>query len=128
MAQSTLTGFTQKRKVRASQLSYIFLPFSVLTHIPVDVAQREAEDGDGAVSDYVPSASDKKEATGTSSAPVAKKPRAKPGTGSKAGKAKANASVGTCSLTKKEFGDEIKDALRLEKYEVQRMCIPVCNA
>lgn len=28
--------------------------------------------------------------------------------------------VGTCSLSKKEFGDEIKAALRLERYEVQR--------
>ncbi|KAJ7717007.1 hypothetical protein B0H16DRAFT_1338409, partial [Mycena metata] len=33
----------------------------------------------------------------------------------------AATAVGTCSLSKKDFGDRIKSALRLEKYEVQRM-------
>ncbi|KAJ7706714.1 hypothetical protein B0H17DRAFT_1001143 [Mycena rosella] len=33
----------------------------------------------------------------------------------------AAAAAGTCSLNKKEFGDRIKEALRLEKYDVQRM-------
>ncbi|KAJ7485802.1 hypothetical protein FB451DRAFT_1363603 [Mycena latifolia] len=33
----------------------------------------------------------------------------------------ATAAMGTCSLNKKEFGDRIKEALRLEKYDVQRM-------
>ncbi|GLB41660.1 hypothetical protein LshimejAT787_1002600 [Lyophyllum shimeji] len=49
---------------------------------------------------------------------AAKKPRAKklvvPST-----------SVGSCSLNKKDFGDRIKDALRLEKYAIQRMRIDV---
>ncbi|KAK7044443.1 reverse transcriptase [Favolaschia claudopus] len=41
----------------------------------------------------------------------------------KKSKPKASAAVagGQCSLSKKEFGDKIKAALRLEKYEVQRM-------
>ncbi|KAG6811889.1 hypothetical protein H0H92_005415, partial [Tricholoma furcatifolium] len=42
-----------------------------------------------------------------------KKPRAKP--------SQASLSVGLCSLNKKDFGDRIKDALRLEKYAIQRM-------
>ncbi|KAJ7104370.1 hypothetical protein B0H15DRAFT_22552 [Mycena belliarum] len=33
----------------------------------------------------------------------------------------AATAAGLCSLNKKEFGDRIKDALRLEKYDVQRM-------
>ncbi|KAJ7048823.1 hypothetical protein C8F01DRAFT_1266556 [Mycena amicta] len=47
-----------------------------------------------------------------------KKPRA-----SKLRASAASSSAGTCSLTKKEFGDRIKDALRIEKYDVQRMRI-----
>ncbi|KAF7344357.1 Reverse transcriptase, RNaseH [Mycena sanguinolenta] len=43
----------------------------------------------------------------------------------KKSKPKAPASVGTCSLNKKDFGDRIKAALRLEKYEAQRMRINV---
>lgn len=38
---------------------------------------------------------------------------------------KKQAEVGSCSLSKKEFRDEIKAALRLEKYEVHRMRIDV---
>ncbi|KAJ6615121.1 hypothetical protein B0H10DRAFT_2220625 [Mycena sp. CBHHK59/15] len=41
----------------------------------------------------------------------------------KKSKAIAAKAVGTSSLNKKEFGDRIKDALRLEKYDVQRMRI-----
>ncbi|KAJ7275689.1 hypothetical protein C8J57DRAFT_1177356 [Mycena rebaudengoi] len=41
----------------------------------------------------------------------------------KKAKAKASTAVGTCSLNKKDFGDKIKEALRLEKYDVQRMRI-----
>ena len=52
-------------------------------------------------------------------APPAKKPKATPN----AKISKKQAEVGTCSLSKKEFGDEIKAALRLEKYEVHRMRI-----
>ncbi|KAJ7185352.1 hypothetical protein C8R46DRAFT_881406, partial [Mycena filopes] len=48
--------------------------------------------------------------------PTAKK-SAKP----KGKAASASAAAGTCSLNKKDFGDKIKAALRLEKYEVQRM-------
>jgi len=44
----------------------------------------------------------------------AKKPRAKK-------PAVVPTSAGTCSLNKKDFGDRIKDALRLEKYEIQKM-------
>ncbi|EMR61272.1 hypothetical protein UCREL1_11806 [Eutypa lata UCREL1] len=40
-------------------------------------------------------------------------------------KKKALAVVGMCSLNKKDFGDRIKNALRLEKYEAQRMFIPM---
>ncbi|KAJ6470529.1 hypothetical protein C8R45DRAFT_836906, partial [Mycena sanguinolenta] len=43
----------------------------------------------------------------------------------KRSKPKAATSVGTCSLNKKDFGDRIKAALRLEKYEAQRMRINV---
>ncbi|KAJ7785323.1 hypothetical protein DFH07DRAFT_726452, partial [Mycena maculata] len=38
-------------------------------------------------------------------------------------KPKALPALGTCSLTKKDFGDHIKAALRLEKYDVQPMRI-----
>ncbi|KAH8818911.1 hypothetical protein DL96DRAFT_1560416 [Flagelloscypha sp. PMI_526] len=38
-------------------------------------------------------------------------------------KKKTAASVGLCSLNKKDFGDKIKDCLRLEKYAVQSMMI-----
>lgn len=55
-------------------------------------------------------------------APSAKKPKATPKT--KASKNQTD--VGTCSLSKKVFGDEIKAALQLEKYGVQRMRINVC--
>ncbi|KAF8075124.1 hypothetical protein FPV67DRAFT_616170 [Lyophyllum atratum] len=44
----------------------------------------------------------------------AKKPRAKKPTA-------ASSFVGMCSLNKKDFGDRIKSALRLEKYEIQQM-------
>ncbi|KAF8205361.1 hypothetical protein K438DRAFT_1964437 [Mycena galopus ATCC 62051] len=43
----------------------------------------------------------------------------------KKSKPKAAASIGVCSLNKKDFGDRIKEALRLEKYEAQRMRINV---
>ncbi|KAJ6495482.1 hypothetical protein C8R45DRAFT_1095117 [Mycena sanguinolenta] len=43
----------------------------------------------------------------------------------KRSKPKAATSVGTCSLNKKDFGDRIKVALRLEKYEAQGMRINV---
>ncbi|KXT00409.1 hypothetical protein AC578_3360 [Pseudocercospora eumusae] len=43
-----------------------------------------------------------------------KKPR-KPPTKSK------EKDVGSCSLTKKEIGDEVKNALRLEKYSISKM-------
>ncbi|KAJ7640675.1 hypothetical protein DFH06DRAFT_619722 [Mycena polygramma] len=46
-----------------------------------------------------------------------------PKTTAKKSKPKAPAAVGVCSLNKKDFGDRIKAALRLEKYEVQRMRI-----
>ncbi|KAJ7154367.1 hypothetical protein C8R43DRAFT_885135, partial [Mycena crocata] len=35
----------------------------------------------------------------------------------------AATAIGVCSLNKKDFGDRIKAALRLEKYDVQRMRI-----
>ncbi|KAJ7635046.1 hypothetical protein FB45DRAFT_744186, partial [Roridomyces roridus] len=38
-------------------------------------------------------------------------------------KAAAAMAAGTCSLSKKDFGDRIKAALRLEKYDAQRMRI-----
>ncbi|KAJ7890273.1 hypothetical protein B0H13DRAFT_1626407, partial [Mycena leptocephala] len=41
----------------------------------------------------------------------------------KKSKPKAATAIGVCSLNKKDFGDRIKEALRLEKYDVQRMRI-----
>ncbi|KAJ7512943.1 hypothetical protein B0H11DRAFT_1698531, partial [Mycena galericulata] len=41
----------------------------------------------------------------------------------KKSKPKAHTSLGVCSLNKKDFGDRIKAALRLEKYDAQRMRI-----
>ncbi|KAJ7136632.1 hypothetical protein C8R44DRAFT_695542 [Mycena epipterygia] len=43
----------------------------------------------------------------------------------KKSKPKASTAIGACSLNKKDFGDRIKEALRLEKYDVQRMRINV---
>ncbi|KAJ7255835.1 hypothetical protein B0H12DRAFT_523828 [Mycena haematopus] len=43
----------------------------------------------------------------------------------KKSKPKATTSIGVFSLNKKDFGDKIKAALRLEKYEAQRMRINV---
>jgi hypothetical protein len=43
----------------------------------------------------------------------------------KKSKPKAATAIGVCSLNKKDFGDRIKEALRLEKYDVQRMRINV---
>ncbi|KAG6918959.1 hypothetical protein DXG01_010198 [Tephrocybe rancida] len=65
------------------------------------VKRRRDEEND----DYVP----------TAAVPApAKKPRVKKPT-------VASSSAGICSLNKKDFGDRIKSALALEKYEIQRM-------
>lgn len=132
MAQSTLEGFGQKRKVIGDYSA--FLSKWTILYVLIDcshfsgecnVAQRDGDNSEDADSDYVPNAPAKPEAAASSSMPAAKKPRAKPGAGAKA-KAKTNATaVGYCSLTKKDFGDRIKAALALEKYAVQSMCFAV---
>ncbi|KAF7325675.1 hypothetical protein MKEN_00417400 [Mycena kentingensis (nom. inval.)] len=68
-------------------------------------AKAGSDDEDG---DFVPEA-----------APAKKTKASKP----RASAAAAATAVGTCSLSKKEFGDQIKAALRIEKYDVQRMRI-----
>ncbi|KZV76253.1 hypothetical protein PENSPDRAFT_661283 [Peniophora sp. CONT] len=84
-------------------------PKSVLSSQLATGNKRPAPDDD----DYTPSSAKKPKAangsTSTSTKPVAKR------------KPKAADIVGICSLNKKDFGDKIKECLRLEKYEIQSM-------
>ncbi|KAL8287052.1 hypothetical protein RQP46_004058 [Phenoliferia psychrophenolica] len=65
---------------------------------------------------------------GSSSSVAAEPPKKKPTVAQRrreAEKAAAAEAAGLCSLDHEQFGDAIKDCLALEKYEVQRMCIPM---
>lgn len=95
--------------------------------------QREEDDEGPAPSASMPSLT-LPQAIAAAAPPPAKAPRknlatkatAKPAANAKPKKAAtAAAALGYCSLSKKDFGDQIKAALALEKYAVQSMCIPV---
>lgn len=75
-------------------------------------------EGDGRF--YSPSPSPAEDANVTR-ASAAKKPKAT----TEIKVSKNQADTETCSLSKREFGDEIEAALRVEKYEDQRMRINV---
>ncbi|KAF2097017.1 hypothetical protein NA57DRAFT_77268 [Rhizodiscina lignyota] len=57
----------------------------------------------------------------SSSAEVDDKPVKKARSATSKPKAKAKKDLGTCSLTKKEIGDRVKEALTLQKYHIPRM-------
>ncbi|KAF7316466.1 hypothetical protein MIND_00165700 [Mycena indigotica] len=80
---------------------------------PIFTLKRKRTNNENGSDDFVPEPD--MAAPTTKTAKTTKKPRA----------SAAAMAAGTCSLTKKEFGDRIKAALRIEKYDVQRMRIDV---